>query len=675
MGMILLALAGGLAAAPARAAQAPGSRVFAASDFARFAPRTALDMLQLVPGFLMSDAEDRRGLGQSNENVLINGRPVAGKANDARDALARITAAEVLRIEIAAGASTQTAVAGRQVANVILRDAGRTKGQFTWAPSVRLRGRDPAFTQGDASLSGSQGNLEYTLGIRNDALRTGAKGPSRILGPAGDLLETRTERFVERSDQPRVGADLKVDGPGGSTVRLRGSYQRFSYRFRERSERSGGDLADRTRFLTQRQTGRRYELGGDFEIDAGPGRLKLIGLHAAERRPVDTRVTTDFADANASVGTRFLRAGDERETVARSEYRFGTEATDWLISAERADNRLDNVSTLFELGTDGSFEQVPFPGGSGDVRERRYDGAVTMTHRASPTLVLQASLGGEISRLRLVGDFGSERRFRRPKGFASVGWQPSPGLRTSFRIERRIGQLDFYDFLASRALLDERENLSNPQLVPPKVWEVSGEINRDLADLGSTTLRVYGSRISDLVELIPLGEAGEAPGNLDRATLYGVDWKTSLLLDRLGWSQARVDSRVQLQRSSVEDPVTGRSRRISNNLIRLVDLSLRHDVPGTQWAWGAGVFHTKRAADFRTRELARFREGPIAGNLYIENKDVAGLTVRAGMSNLLARQELDRFLFLARRDGPLLNVERRRRSSGPLLSLSVRGNF
>jgi hypothetical protein len=194
--------------------------------------------------------------------------------------------------------------------------------------------------------------------------------------------------------------------------------------------------------------------------------------------------------------------------------------------------------------------------------------------------------------------------------------------------------------------------------------------------LGSTTLRLYGRRIEDLVDQIPIGVTAEAPGNLDTAYLYGADWKTSLLLDRLGWTGGRLDGRVQLQNSAVDDPVTGRSRRISNSLRRLVDVSLRHDIPGTSWAWGGGLFHTRQSADFRIGQTSDFRVGPLSGNLYVENKDVAGLKVRAAVSNLISSdQDLDRLIFVNRKDGPLLSTERRRRSVGPVLSLTVSGNF
>jgi hypothetical protein len=51
-------------------------------------------------------------------------------------------------------------------------------------------------------------------------------------------------------------------------------------------------------------------------------------------------------------------------------------------------------------------------------------------------------------------------------------------------------------------------------------------------------------------------------------------------------------------------------------------------------------------------------------------------TSTRSVRNLISsRQELDRFVFVNRIDGPLLFVERRRRSVGPIFSLAISGNF
>jgi hypothetical protein len=49
-----------------------GKRIYTAADFARFAPKTAYDMLAQVPSFTIRTADTtERGLGQASENVIF----------------------------------------------------------------------------------------------------------------------------------------------------------------------------------------------------------------------------------------------------------------------------------------------------------------------------------------------------------------------------------------------------------------------------------------------------------------------------------------------------------------------------------------------------------------------------------------------------------------------------
>ncbi len=63
--------------------------------------------------------------------------------------------------------------------------------------------------------------------------------------------------------------------------------------------------------------------------------------------------------------------------------------------------------------------------------------------------------------------------------------------------------------------------------------------------------------------------------------------------------------------------------------------------------------------------------------MFVENKDVLGLTVRASASNILnARSRWDRIVYTGRRNSaPIDFVETRNRLIGPIFSLSVRGTF
>jgi hypothetical protein len=144
----------------------------------------------------------------------------------------------------------------------------------------------------------------------------------------------------------------------------------------------------------------------------------------------------------------------------------------------------------------------------------------------------------------------------------------------------------------------------------------------------------------------------------------------------MGWKGAKLDTRVQLQKTRVEDPLTGEGRPISNSLMRFFDVSLRHDIPDSDWAYGMNLNHGLNALSYRLTEVGRAWEGPYWGSFYAEHKDVFGLTVRATVSNVLAARSMwDRTVYVGRRTGPISFIERRDRLIGPIFSFQVRGKF
>jgi hypothetical protein len=127
----------------------------------------------------------------------------------------------------------------------------------------------------------------------------------------------------------------------------------------------------------------------------------------------------------------------------------------------------------------------------------------------------------------------------------------------------------------------------------------------------------------------------------------------------------------------VKDPLTGETRPISDTLKREIELALRHDIPGSRWAWGGSLYHDFYSKSYRLTEVGRQWEGPLWLSVFVENTDVAGLTVRATAGNLLnARSRWDRIVYDGfRTTAPVRFREHRNRLIGPIFTLSVRGNF
>jgi hypothetical protein len=651
------------------------ARTYTPADFVQFAPRTALDMLNRVPGFSIKQEDQARGLGEATGNVVINGQRLSGKDNDVVTELSRIPAANVVRIEIVDAATLNIPGLSGQVANVIIKSTG-ISGQWEYRPEFRSYYTDPLFTRFNVSVSGQQGPVQYRLGLDNPGNRSGAGGPTWIFDPTRSLMETRDEQWRGNYDQPRFSGRFVLDR-GTSKGNLNLSYGHIVFDYLENDDRTTVAGEARHRLVTENQHGNNYEVGGDYEFDLERGRLKLIGLGRGNKYPDSVTVVTDFADQSPSTGNRFDQVGTERELIGRSEYRWKANGGEWQISAEGAFNSLDNTSRLFELQPDGSFDELPFSGGTAKVKEDRYQMIGSYGRQVTKSLTMKLSAGEEYSQLSQVGGGGTTRQFYRPKGELSAAWKVSPKTDVNVKLARRVGQLNFFDFLASVNLQDENKRAGNPDLVPEQTWELTVEGVRNLGKLGSTTLKLYGRKIDDIIDYIPIGDTGESPGNIDHATVYGLESHSTLNLDGLGWRGARVDLGGWYQQSSVRDPLTGEERPISNSLLRAASLGLRHDIPKTDWAWGASASYELDAMNYRLTEVGRFWEGPTWGSLYIENKNVHGLTVRAGMYNLfLADSMWDRTVYNGRRnDSTIAFVEHLHRQIGPIWSFQVRGKF
>lgn len=654
-------------------ASTEGKKVYVPADFAQFAPRTALDMLNRVPGFSIKSEDQDRGLGEASGNVVINGQRSSGKSNDVVTELSRIPAANVERIEIVEGESLDIPGLTGQVANIITRSTGIT-GQWAYRPEFRSYYADPLFTRFEVSLSGTKGPVQYTLGLDNRGNRSGAGGPTWLYSPTGTIIETRDEVWRGNSEQPRISGKFVYDGPGSAVGNLNLSYGRLYFDYLEEGTRTGTRSGDYERRVTVDEHGHNYEIGGDYELELGKGRLKLIGVGRGSRYPNETIVIDTFSDE--AFGFRSTQVGDDAELIGRTEYRWTAGVAEWQVSAEGAFNSLDNITRLFEMTPAGTFEELDFSGGIAKVEEDRYEVMGSYGRPLSSKVTMKLSAGGEYSQLAQVGAGGTTRTFWRPKGEMSAAWKVSPLTDVNVKLARRVGQLNFFDFLASVDVATDQTTNANPDLVPEQSWQLDVEGVRNLGAYGRTTLRLYGRMIDDIIDYIPIGVSGQAPGNLDSAQVYGIDSRSTFNLDPLGWRGARLDARVQWQDSKVEDPLTGEERPISGSLQELLSLALRHDLANTDWAWGTGYSYQLNAKRYRLTEIGRQWEGPIWGDVYVEHKNIGGLTVRAGVYNLLAADSMwDRTVHAGRRTDPVDFVEERDRQIGPIFSFAVRGKF
>ncbi|MBA3835944.1 MAG: TonB-dependent receptor plug domain-containing protein [Sphingomonas sp.] len=444
---------------PPVAAPVAGKRVFTPADFARFAPKSAYDMLVQVPGFTIRTAVQERGLGQASENVLINSKRIANKSGGAVDQLQRISAGNVERIEIVDAASLGIAGLSGQVANVIIKEEQKSAGQFEYSPHFRAHYAKPSFLAGSVSYTGETGPIDYTLSAKNDPGRGAFGGPIEIFDRDGLLTETRHEVYHGEYEQVNLQAKLGYDGPGSSLGNLTLGYTPYWNPSVLRDRRLLVTGEERSRTIETELDGYLADINADYEFAIGPGRLKLIGVRHWEHAPLVQDLIFNYDTTGApSTGTRFGRDSRLGETILRSEYGWKAGRNDLQVTLERAFNSLDQKGSLFELDPEGEFVEVDFPQGTGKVTEVRYEAIGTWSRPLSSNLDLQVAAGGEISHLDRVDDDQEMRKFFRPKGSVNLAWRPSQGWDLSLKLRRRVGQISFYDFLAQPELSEDREN-------------------------------------------------------------------------------------------------------------------------------------------------------------------------------------------------------------------------
>jgi len=666
-------------AAPSQIVLAPGPDVYTPADFAQYAPRSALDMLQQVPGFNIQESVGQgRGLGEATGNVLLNGERISSKSDTVTQRLSRIAAANVVRIEFVDGATLDIPGLSGRVANIITgADTGGPSGQFEWNPQIETDYASRRLLAGRVSVTGTKGPVAYTFAADNNPFYGGTGGPNLVTYGNG-VFERRFNHTHSVQHVPRLSTQLRIDGPGSSVGNFSALYQWTSNRSREDEfVVVPPGVSALTEAIRTRSRGHNYEIGGDFEFALGPGRLKLITLESHRVTDFATQSVTDPDTGAPPFGSRFTQDSRSGERIGRAEYKWKMLGGDWQLSGEGAFNRLNNVAGLAILRPSGEFVPIPFPSGTGGVTEDRYEAIVSFGRPLTSNLTLQVSAGGEHSTIAQTGANARSRTFKRPKGAFSLAWAPTGDLDVSLRVERRVGQLNFSDFLAEVNLQNDTRNAGNTELRPEQSWELELEAAKELGAWGSVTVSLFHNRITDYVTIVPLPGGGESTGNIASAQVSGVLLTSTIRFDPLGWRGAKVDIDAQWRKSQLEDPVSGLIRQFDRGQPRNINIQFRNDVPASDWAWGANFRTTDFLPYYRLAEEGLEYNLADAFGVFIEHKDVLGLTVQARLNNILEENSaLVRTVYAGRRTtSPILFTENRQREIGHIVNFIVRGSF
>lgn len=659
----------------AQAPEASGA-VYLPDDFAQYAPLNARDMVERVPGFRLNDSRgqnESRGFGQATENVLINGQRPSSKSSSAADVLARIPAETVIRIELLDGASLDIPGLSGRVVNVIAQASGISG---TWAYRARvIDGREPFLFGGEMSVTGERGNLGWAINLNLEPRGSSGDGVETITGPTGELLSSghviQNNQFPERS----ANLALQWTPPSGVIANLQAEVSAH-----QRKRREGVDLTPvigpvvRQRNLSENE-GTTAELSGDIEFDAFGGHLKLIGVYSDSESPFTSeRVDSDAANLEQT-RSQFRQDTDERERIVRAEYKWAALGGSWDASLELAENTLDSEAALLTSTGGGALSPVFLDDAAVSVEETRNEGFLTYSRGLGEHVQVQMSVGVETSQIQTSGPTGQTRSFTRPKGGVTLSWQYNQDTTLNARIDREVGQLDFFDFVSQRDLDDGEDQVGNSDIVPEQSWRGEVELERQFGAWGAGNVLVFAEALEDIVDQVPIG-SGEGPGNIESGSRFGIAFEGTLNLDPIGLSGAQVTYSALAQDSEIDDPLTGLPRAINDDTLVELELEFRHDIAGTPLAWGGDVSAEDNADTFRLDSVRSKMDQPGRMSLFVEHKNLWGLTGRAELFRPFNNIEKEsRVRYSPSRTGAISEFERTRIVDKPVLILELSGVF
>ena len=642
----------------------PGVLIFDPAFFADTRPRTALDMVQRLPGFgLNGGSSGTRGLAGTAGNVLIDGRHPSTKSEGLDSLLSRVSADSVAYVELIRGGAPGIDMQGRSVvANVVLKDAVTVERVLGFDAYVYEDGYIGPVVRAEYSRRAGDHQIEGAISATVDRTDGTNEGRRQRFDPSGALIQ---DAEIDSWDRFRnVRASGAIQRPqGGGLLRVNAVTSYFNNDQEQdifiRSGAGDDDFSEQGFEELSGEIGARWTrpLGLDTELElTGLQRLEASTVESGFIRTGRTGLFTSDSTAGETIGRGVVRY--------RRDDRWSYEG-----GAEIAYNFLDTDSAYEENGV-----PIALPGAAVLVEELRGEASGQATWRPGPNLTVEAGLRVEVSEIRQSGDTDSAKSFIYPKPRLLVTWTPMPDHQFRFRIERQVGQLDFGDFAASAEVDLGQVEAGNADLEPSKTTAYEAVYERRFWDEGVVSARLTHTGIEDYIDVIPLVGGFEALGNIGTGTRTEFEVQTTLPTDRAGIPGGRLIARAAFRETDIEDPLTGESRRFSGDDGFGCGVTFTQDLDGGRWAWGMNhSCDVDAGTSYRVREL-RFNEAEPPFNAFVQWKPSDDLSVRVDFSNLTdAEQRRRRDIYAGPRDSaPLSRRETSSQTRGSWLFLQIR---
>lgn len=646
------------------------SEIYTADFFQRFRPQSALDIILQVPGFTFDKGEDVRGFGGAAGNVLINGARPSSKSGGIEDALKRIPAAQVERVEIIHGNAGAGETAGQAVIVNLIRRRSMQSGRWSVGLRYPKSGRlSPDFEAVVTRPFGEWDGAFKLNGLYKHSSRDAAISRSDALGA---LVFTQDETRNDPLTDLFLSADLgrKYDE---KVLQLTSRFGFSRYRtYTDRSKFLSEQAGVAETFSSDRNS--RYllgELGVDWTQPLGNGyKWRLIGLATGQHWwVVNPSETTELLNAsNTSSDYRFVRdkfEGILRTTLSDTKGRFQPE-----FGVELAYNLADFDISLSRQ-QNGEHTVVTLPASDVLVKELRGEAFVNATWQILGKLSVETGLATEVSRIMVSGDADNSQTLSYLKPKAAFVYRLNDVFQTRLAYARSVGQLNFSDFAASANFETNQEFGGNPALKPHGSSRLSATSKWTYTKGGALNVELFYEWRNDVLEqtLLPSGAYGI--GNAGDATLKGLE---ASLTAPLGFviDGAQITAKTTVQKSTFLDPISDQNRRLNYEDKPTLEIQFRHDPGSVPISWGGSFSVNNDNLAFYPNE-ASVLSNRSRWDAFIETSVIEGLRLRLDVTN--EGTYWKRSFYEPDRGGKFLGAETHDRDNILAFKVTVSGQF
>ena len=677
-----------------------------ADYFEQFAPVSVNDMLQRIPGIELALSNNRggfefadqagRGLGASSQ-ILIDGKRLAGKVNEAASLLGRIAAAEVDYIEIIRGNSSALDVQNvGQMINIVLKQA-QSRSSLAAEVGVRYYQDRTLAPEATLSITGRRRSLNYLISVSAKPAYQVEDSFELSLKPGLSLNEiVELERIRDQTNYS-FNSNLSYDLNSRDRIAFNALYAKsnspssLSRTIVDYSLEAPSVSFERERTPSASSN---WEVGGDYQHTfANSAKYKFLfiindktGNTTRERFEITTPGDTGHKNLFLDSSSRY------REKIVRTSYTWNLAPDQGLeLGVEVAQTTQDSALRLGlpPASSDslqfGGLTPVPLPNAVSTVEEIRYEGFAVHNWRINPRMSLASSMVAEFSEIEQTGDIYNKRDFDFLKPKIDFRFDISNSFQIRFSAEKVVAQLSFADFSAATNTRDEDQDTiaGNPELVQEESWRYILNLDYRLPnDGGVLSSRLFYYDFDNAIGRIDISksstELASTNGNVGSGAVLGLNLDASFRFGFIGLPQALLTAGLLLQDSAIDDPLIGFERTVVPYDRGSFRLGFRHDLAAYQMNYG---FNYNDRID-GNRTLFDIDNVLFLGSgsnlmLFVEKTGFAGLTYRFEAINVLdheSKRERRRYAGYLR-DGVLSEIERFKITDGVRLTFKVRGTF